>query len=207
MSVNLIVVDDFYSDPFRVRKVAIGAQYKDVRNLNYPGLQSVRTFSSDSIKEAFRALVGKKICVDEKMLTFGRFRVMSEGKDTRLKIHADGGADWTGVIYLNLPNQCRGGTAFYRHKETGLEGPPSAAKAAALGFDNSDSLGKSLIERDSLNSDSWNQTMYVAMRFNRLVLFRGSEMFHSHTCSWGSRIEDSRLTQNFFFLEAPTVPR
>ena len=25
-----------------------------------------------------------------------------------------------GVVYLNLPEQCRGGTAFYRHRATGI---------------------------------------------------------------------------------------
>jgi hypothetical protein len=46
---------------------------------------------------------------------------------------------WTGVLYLNLPEQCRGGTGFYRHRKTGLTkaffrgdrfAPPRAGRSA-----------------------------------------------------------------------------
>jgi len=196
---SLIVVDDFYGAPLKVRDAALRAEFDDVRSLNYPGSQSVRTFASSAVKGAFEKLVGQALDIDESKLTFGRFRVMTSGPDTRLKIHADGGADWTGLVYLNLPTQCKGGTSFYRHKATALEGPPTDADAERLGYKSAMELETDLIAEDSLDSSAWVQTMFVGMRFNRLILFRGSRLFHSHTCSWGGNLQDGRLTQNFFF--------
>ncbi len=33
-------------------------------------------------------------------------------------------ARWVGVLYLNLPEQCRGGTAFYRHRPSDQDRAP-----------------------------------------------------------------------------------
>ncbi len=194
---NLIVVDDFYREPSLVREQALRCAYSDVRSLNYPGFQSDSCFPADAIKKAFTRFIDEDLSMDERSSTFGRFRLMYANTGSRLKIHTDSQSDWTGLIYLNLPDQCRGGTAFYRHRATGLTGLPSEDEARRLGKLLQD-IETQTVENDTQNLEAWDVIMFVAMRFNRLVLFRGNQ-FHSHTCSWGDSPESGRLTQNFFF--------
>jgi hypothetical protein len=191
---TLIVHDDFYRDADKVRAVALQSEYSDVRNLNYPGFQSVKCFSSERLIEKFSELIGEKIDSRPDELTFGRFRVMLATSNSRLKVHVDEGVGWSGLIYLNPDHQCSGGTAFYRHRRTGLYAPPPVTSG-------SETLAneRCALERDSLDQNAWDRVMFVAMKFNRLILFRGSRLFHSHTHGFGNANESGRLTQNFFF--------
>lgn len=199
---NVIVFDDFYADPFAIRKIALEAEYRDVRNLNYPGYQTVHSFTSKAVRQKFEEILGKPLDISHEDVTFGKFRIMLKESKSRLNVHLDGGFDWTGVLYLNLPRDCEGGTAFYRHKETGLEGAVQGEALAKFGCKTWDELETNIIERDTLRPDAWDETMFVGMKFNRLVLFRGGKHFHCHTHSFGTSKADGRMTQNFFFNEA-----
>lgn len=198
---NVIVIDDFYQNPEAVRKLALNADYKDVTQLNYPGFQSVKSYSSAALVEKFEKILRRSLDANPVQSTFGKFRIMLRETGSRLKVHLDGGCDWTGVLYLNLPEDCQGGTAFYRHRRTGLEGRVPMGRVRSLGFQDWDSLERSIIEPDTLDATAWEQTMYIGMKFNRLVLFKGNELFHCHTHSFGSNKGDGRMTQNFFFNE------
>jgi hypothetical protein len=199
---NIVVIDNFYKNPEAVRKLALSAEYKDVTKLNYPGFQSIKTYSSESIVNQFSEVLGREVSVDPARHTFGKFRIMLKETGSQLKVHLDGLSDWTGVLYLNPSESCEGGTAFYRHRATGLDGRVSEEKTRSFGHDKWETLEKSIIEPDTLNSSAWEEMMFVAMKFNRLVLFRGGEFFHCHTHSFGHDIIDGRMTQNFFFNEA-----
>ncbi|HEY1078975.1 MAG TPA: DUF6445 family protein [Bdellovibrio sp.] len=199
---NVIVIDDFYQNPDAVRDLALSAEYKDVTQLNYPGYQSIKAYSSDALTSKFADILGRRLDIDPAKHTFGKFRIMLKETGSRLKVHLDGFSDWTGVLYLNPEKSCEGGTAFYRHRATGLDGRVSIDKVNQLGFDSWNSLEKSIIEPDTMRMEAWEEQMYVAMKFNRLVLFKGNEMFHCHTHSFGLGKLDGRMTQNFFFNEA-----
>jgi hypothetical protein len=198
---KLYVVDNFYKDSGAVRSLALNVHYQDVTKLNYPGEQSIHAYVSKGIKEKFEAILGSEIVIDEERLTFGKFRVMTDDDRSWLKVHVDGIADWSGVIYLNNDDQRQGGTAFYKHRETGLVGPPSKEQICKLGFKNYDEFEEQIIGKDTLDVEKWEQVMFVGMRFGRLVLFKGNELFHAHTHAFGRDIQDGRLTQNFFFNE------
>jgi hypothetical protein len=201
---QVLVIDDFYQNPDAVRALALNADYKDVTQLNYPGFQSLKTYSSQVLVQKFENLLGRRLAVDPAEKTFGKFRIMLKETGSRLKVHLDGLSDWTGVLYLNPPETCEGGTAFYRHRKTGLEGPASQEKIKELGFANWASLERSIIEPDTLDASAWEETMFVGMKYNRLLLFKGNELFHCHTHSFGTGKTDGRMTQNFFFNEAHT---
>jgi hypothetical protein len=175
----------------------LDSAYSDVRAMNYPGLQSNSCYPASAIKNAFERITGEGLVMDEGSSTFGRFRLMYSNTASRLTIHTDSQSDWTGLIYLNTPEQCKGGTAFYRHKATGLRGLPSTGDALRNG-ELLEDLEARTVGRDTQNLHAWDVVMFVAMRFNRLILFRGYQ-FHSHTCAWGDSPTTGRLTQNFFF--------
>lgn len=202
---RLIIVDNFYSDPEAVRRLALSAEYKDVTQLNYPGYQSLKTYNSESLQKKFTDILRRNLDVDPSRHTFGKFRIMLKETGSRLKVHLDGLSDWTGLIYLNTPDSCEGGTAFYRHRPTGLDGKISKEKTQELGYDCWEDLERSIIEPDTLRPEAWEETMFVGMKFNRLVLFKGNELFHCHTHSFGQNKSDGRMTQNFFFNESEAV--
>lgn len=194
---SLVIVDDFFKDPMLVRNLALETSYQDVTKLNYPGLQSDMAFYNQDIIKRFEKLLNDEIDPKVESLTFGKFRFMTRESGSRIKIHVDGLAEWTGLIYLNTPDQCEGGTAFYRHIDTGLEGPPRPDQMKKFGFESVLDFEQRIIAEQSLDLSRWEETTFVGMRFNRLVLFRGNELFHCHTHGFGNTNENARLTQNF----------
>ncbi|MBC7740994.1 MAG: 2OG-Fe(II) oxygenase [Bdellovibrionaceae bacterium] len=194
---NIIVIDHFYKDPEKIRSLALEASYKDVTQLNYPGFQSHHNYCSSDVIKKIELAINSPICSTSLSQTFGKFRIMLKETGSKLKVHLDGHSDWTGVLYLNPDSACQGGTGFYTHKKTGLDGPT---------FDSDwQQIEQEVIELDSLKPEAWVESSYVAMKFNRLVLFRGNQLFHCHTKSFGNNLSDARLTQNFFFNEAKNV--
>lgn len=121
------------------------------------------------------------------------YRSGHEKTDLHTNIHADNPiARWAFVYYMNLPEQCRGGTAFYTLKETGWDEMPSQAQL--------DAIGKDIEWMRSKWSDpeQWNLNSIAGMKFNRLIMYPTS-YFHSRypTKGWGpeSNPADARLVQ------------
>lgn len=50
-------------------------------------------------------------------------------------------------------------------------------------------------------ADAWEKLDEFPMRFNRLILLRGSRLFHRASAGFGSRPDNGCLTQRFFFNE------
>jgi len=129
-----------------------------------------------------------------------------------------------GVIYLNLPHQCAGGTAFFRHRSTGVpdwrvrsrEAVHASVIEAALrmGFGaiyrqgleggrwrDYDVLRRMIFEETpqvrnfiSTGSRFWEEIDAVDMSWNRLVCFPG---FVFHTSRYDPEdLRDGRLIQN-----------
>lgn len=129
------------------------------------------------------------------------FRNGHEETDLHTNIHADNPiAQWAGVYYLNLPEQCKGGTAFYTLKETGWDMMPTQKML--------DDVGKDIDWMRSKWSDEsqWNLNTIAGMKFNRMI-FYPTVMFHSRypLKGWGPRDkpEESRLVHVCFFNILP----
>jgi hypothetical protein len=100
------------------------------------------------------------------------FRATNVGME-RAYIHSDREAGaHTCVAYLSQHDE-PSGTAFFRHKRTGLERMPSFAEMAETGV--LDELKADMVSRDP---DRWEQTDYVAGKFNRALIF-DAPLFHS----------------------------
>ena len=114
-------------------------------------------------------------------------------------MHVDGNCYWSGIVYLSLPEDCRGGTEFYRHKELGTDRAPIYdSEVVQYGARSCARFTQELIERDSNDPSKWEHVMTVPMRFNRCVLFR-PWFWHTPGKSFGDRKENARLIQMFFF--------
>jgi hypothetical protein len=202
---DIIVIDDFYENPLAVRNLALKAKYYPPQTLspNYAGMESCRCYYSGALIEKFEEIVGNKIEVDLGKNVFGRFRSSAESCPRSTLVHIDD-AEWSAVVYLSLDKDCQGGTAFYKHKETALWGPPDAECLKKLGLCSVGEFEEKVVRKDSLDESKWERDVFVAMKFNRLLLFRGSQRFHGYPLFNGS-LEKARLTQLFFFNTIPSL--
>lgn len=194
---KIIVVDNFYKDPHAVRNFALSLEYESKSVKNYPGFQSCLPVVSASLSSKLESLLSAKINKDVSHKQMGYFRYITKNGCSRLHVHTDM-VDWTGVIYLSPDPDPKAGTVFYQHKRTKLYGPPTNEEMLKMGFVNFEDYEDKIIEIDTLDRDAWDVAMQVENKFNRIVLFRSSELFHSHSESFGADLVSSRLTQNFF---------
>lgn len=195
-----IIIDNFYSDPDVIRQFALEEKYASVAKLNYPGYQSHKVFHSESIQKAFEKAIGKEIIVDTDRFTFGGFRLITEETGKMPKVHADS-IDWAGLIFLSKDAPLDAGVGIYRHKETGLIGPPTDAEARSLGYEDAAEFERELVYRDQADLSKWEIIFQVEPLYNRLVLFKGRELYHAPIKGFGTTPEDCRITHNFFFME------
>lgn len=191
---NLIVIDNFYSQPDTVRNLALSAEYLTLENLG-TGRKSVETkrcYYSQSVVEKIEQALGFKIKVDPRKASFGAFAksLPQNAATSEGVIHTDA-TEWVGVLYLNPEGPCSSGTTLFEHKSTGLcEKPHDVALAAQL-------------EVDGKNRDLWKASVKVGFKYNRLVLFKAGSLYHATESFFGNTNEEARLTQLFFFNEEP----
>lgn len=191
---SLAVIDDFYPNPHGIRQTALSCDYPEVTGVRtYPGCNSAQQFLLPGINDAVSRVLGEPLVGDpDPKSTHGRFRITHAGDKCRYLVHVDPTAvNWVGVIYLNEPGQCQGGTAFYRHK--GLNSDRTPLSEAELRAYGPASVGE-LLQQDGNNPDIWEHLMTVPMRFNRLIIYR-PWMWHSAGAAFGGCRESGRLIQ------------
>lgn len=183
MKGSIIVVDDFYYNPDKVREYALSLPF-DV-NGNYPGVRTKNQINDDT-KQAIQDIlwpiagnVTNWLDQDGEGYT-GAFQVCTVLEQTW--IHQDDFNNWAGVLYLspNAPSDC--GTSFYKHKDTGA-------------FDSSE-VGDAL-DSDGGDYSKWEEVDKISNKYNRLILFR-ADQFHASTNHFGNNLHSGRLTQVFF---------
>jgi hypothetical protein len=198
MEGKIIVLDSFFAEPDLVREFALKQEYENERVPNYPGFQSVERFLSKVVIAKLEAAIGARIDLETCAGSMGYFRYILANGRSRLKVHTDL-YDWTVVIYLSPYCPAQLGTTFYRHLRTGLYGPPCPSVYDEFGFKDFQDYEKKVVEADTLNEKAWEIAGSVENRYNRCLIFKASELFHSHTGGHGTHKHDARLTQNFFF--------
>lgn len=191
MQTNFIVTDDFYQDPIGVREFALSQDF-GVKG-NYPG-QRTKTFHDwPGLKDTIQGIVknaGGNITWWETEYT-SCFQYTT--KNDSSWIHPDHTTNWAGVCYLTPDAPIGGGTALFRHKETGALRPPRMED----GSYDEEWLNKH-VWPNSRDFSKWDMHAMVGNVFNRLVLYRG-DMFHTSLDYFGNDKYDGRLFQTFFF--------
>jgi len=195
---SLIIADDVYTDPEGVRAAALRLSYAAPENgANYAGRNSSAKLLMDDTDRMLSWVAGEPLKGAEDR-AHGALRLTLAGDRGRYRVHVDVGVEWSGVLYLNRPEQCQGGTIFYRHHATGTErAPVSAEELARCRFATAQQALDRILGEDSNDETKWDQLTTVPMRFNRLVLFR-PWLWHSGTAGFGDSPETGRLVQLFF---------
>ena len=115
------------------------------------------------------------------------------------KVHADRNR-WSAIVYLSRPEDCEGGTAWYRHRVSGNSRETADWMTKIFGH----LAGRPRAEivdamlATSRDLSQWIEVQYVPMVYNRCVLFLAEE-FHAVVSPFGDRPEDGRLVQSFEF--------
>lgn len=176
----------FYAERRRVQALEAKFDPVDAGGLVFPGISLLQT--NDVHSMPFSNTRNKKV------QEF--FRLTLEDSNLPTFVHNDTAmATTTGILYLNQKRQCAGGTAFWKHRETGLIAHPTPEQLDALG-------GTAFLQQlvaDGLDESKWEQIGLVEMEWNRLLLF-DSALFHSPypRKGWGTTVEDGRLIQVYF---------
>ncbi|MFM5917694.1 MAG: DUF6445 family protein [Novosphingobium sp.] len=198
---SLIVVDGFLADPLLARQQALALDYDPgFKQGNYPGLQSTAPLVIPGLEEAVSKIAGISLKAQEGTI-HGHCRITLAGDQGRSGVHIDPCA-YSGILYLSLPQHCRGGTDFFRHKRTGLDRVPDRREdMLAAGYSDINLLIEDVVNRDTLKRGAWDKLMTLPMRFNRLVLFSPWQ-FHNSASGFGTGPANGRLVQTLFFAAA-----
>lgn len=201
MPTSLIIVDDFLDNAHELREAALRLTYPDLQGA-FPGRNSLERINLDRLVPRVSHLVGEPLGLLTPPQSHAKCRITLAADQGRAKVHIDQ-AYWSGILYLSRPEDCRGGTDFFRHRRTGTERAPlDERELQAMGFETMEQMHREIIERDSSDDSQWERTMQVPMRFNRLVLLR-PWLWHTAGEGFGDSLENGRLVYLMFFASAP----
>lgn len=172
MTPGIRIFDDFAPDPERVRHSALRAGFGtwrprqgDIGAAFYQGV----SFWGDhaALFRALHARIGQ--IIPSSMF----FRITNPSMERAL-IHSDREyGDHTAIVYLSEPSlQAESGTAFYRHRATGMTDMPPLDE---LMHDPSffESLRQQMLDADD---EDWEMYHFVAARYNRCVVFEAPKI-------------------------------
>jgi len=204
MPTSLIVVDDFLENAADVRQAALRLTYPDQAGA-FPGRNSLERINLSGVVERVSHLVGEPLALMQPPQSHAKCRITLAADTSHARVHIDP-SHWSGILYLSRPEDCRGGTEFFRHRRTGPDHAPlNEVELAQTGYSSMREMHHEIIEKDSLDESKWEMTMRVPMRFNRLVLLR-PWLWHTAGAGFGDRIENGRLVYLMFFAAAFAAP-
>lgn len=198
MKNTLSVFDNFSPELASIRESVIktgfgtetgpdGLEYTGICPLDCPQLV-------DGISAAIGAKIIPRLSV---------FRLNLQGEKPHSWIHSDDiCAQYASVLYMNLPGQCQGGTAFWKHTGIGIDAMPNEAEVTACGY--SIKWFCDMMQKEWNDLTYWEQSGFVGMKWNRLLTYPTS-MFHSRYPfePFGTTPEDGRLIWVCFYDIAP----
>ncbi|MFC3194038.1 DUF6445 family protein [Marinicella sediminis] len=201
MPTSLIVVDDFLDDPYALRNAALNLSYPEVQG-PYPGRNSKERINIEGLHNEVSRLVGEPLMPMSHNQAHGKCRIALASDVGTAKVHVDG-SHWSGILYLSEPEDCRGGTEFFRHIESDSERAPFSDQEAMekYGAPSAKQWVADVLEKDSTDDAKWEMTMRVPMRFNRLILLR-PWLWHTAGENFGKQPENGRLVYLMFFASA-----
>ncbi len=195
-----IIVDDFYSNPDKLVESALDSIKKEkLPRGTYAGVMTTNSYLGESLRDVFQKLTMEP-SIDASTNACGRVRFTLPEDPFNFHIHYDVDLQtkWAGVVYLSKDHpEGIEGTAFWKHKRTGLEIAPNSPETfAKYGWSDFIDL-RTFLETEGLDESLWEKTLSIPYKYNRLVLFR-PWLLHSPGPAFGNTIENSRKVQTIF---------
>jgi len=198
MQTSIMVVDDFIGNAEGLRQRALQLDYPRQQG-QFPGRNSKQRLEIPQLSEAVSHLVGERLVPAPPPQSHAKCRITLGSDEGLGRVHIDV-SDWSGILYLSRPEDCRGGTDFFRHKRTGTDRfPVTPDELAATGFASFEEAHRVLVDEEGTKDQEWEPVMTVPMRFNRLLLLR-PWLWHTAGPGFGQTLEDGRLVYLMFFV-------
>ncbi len=200
MRTTLLIVDDFIDNATGLREAALRLTYPPLQGA-FPGRNSLERITIEGLAEEVSRLVHEPLEPMQPLQSHAKCRLTLAGDQGKAKVHIDN-SHWSGILYLSRPEDCRGGTDFFRHLRTDSDrAPADHDELAARGYASFEEMHREIIEKDSVDDSKWERTMQVPMRFNRLILLR-PWLWHTAGPGFGDGPENGRLVYLMFFRSA-----
>lgn len=195
---SIIVVDDFLENAQVLRDAALKLDYPKIEERGFPGANSARRLLVEGVDEQVSRILGEPVKPIEPMQSHGRCRLTLEGDVGMADIHVDQ-SYWSGILYLNRPEDCQGGTDFFRHIPTNSDRVAmNDDELKQMGYSSHQEMHREIISKQGKDRSKWEHIMRVPMRFNRLVLLR-PWLWHSAGPGFGQKVDNGRLVYLMFF--------
>ena len=194
MKYKILVIDDFYDDPESIRDRALKDSFID--GGTYPGKDTMNDNFTPEMVTKFASIVGGPI---QPAYNTGNFRLSVEGNSAVRHIHFDAGT-YVANVCLTHDEDCKGGLALWRHKETGIESilineTYLVAKTGMTGLQ----VEQEIVLAQGQDESKFEQVSLIPYKFNRLVIICGNQLHSPWPQGFGDGPENGRLTQHFFF--------
>lgn len=187
-------LDDFLPDPLAYRAEAVQEKFYDIRGPDGELYKNINVRPSHE----FDALISERLGRPAKA-GYSLLRVNFDGEMPNNAVHSDNSYDqFAAVLYLNPPEQCKGGTAFWRYKKYGWTHWPTDEQVRRTCRKSSKVMRE--LHESYNNLDAWEQVHLAEMKFNRMILYP-TTAFHSRWpwAAWGKTMNDARLIWVSFF--------
>jgi len=200
MQTSIMIVDDFIGNAQGLRQRALELDYPPQQG-QFPGRNSQQKLEIPRLSDAVSHLVGERVVPAPPPQSHAKCRLTLGADEGLGRVHIDV-SYWSGILYLSRPEDCQGGTEFFRHRRTGSDRfPLTSEQLAEAGFSSFEEAHEVMIDQEGTQADAWEHIMTVPMRFNRLVLLR-PWLWHTAGPGFGDRPENGRLVYLMFFVQA-----
>lgn len=187
---EILQFDNFAADALAVRDAVITGGFSTEQGPDGDLYTGISRYPVPQWYERIAELIGKPI-----IPRLSCFRLNLKGELPHSWIHSDDiCAKFASVLYLNLPEQCAGGTAFWKHKELEIDRLP--AKEELKDWE----TFYLMIEQEWKDLAPWEQAGLEEMKFNRFITYPTS-LFHSRFPfeGFGTGPSDGRLIWICFY--------
>lgn len=201
MQNTMLIVDDFLDNAVGLRQAALRLTYPRQEGGAFPGRNSLERINIEGLEAQVSRLLNEPLVPMSPPESHAKCRLTLAGDKGKGKVHIDP-SHWSGILYLSRPEDCVGGTDFFRHIRTDSDRAPiSREELAAHGYSSLEQMNQDIVQKDGLDDSKWELAMRVPMRFNRLVLLR-PWLWHTAGPGFGDRPENGRLVYLLFFQSA-----
>lgn len=191
---EILRFDEFADDADEVRVAVINGVFETKQGPDGALYTGISTYPVNHWYDLIAKHIGHKI-----VPRLSCFRLNLAGELPHSWVHSDDiCAKYASVLYLNRAEQAFGGTAFWKHKNLGINRMPSDQELVHHGVDVPEFHRN--MTRDWKSLQLWKMERFVGMQFNRFVTYPTS-LFHSRYPfeAFGHGPSDGRLIWICFY--------
>jgi hypothetical protein len=186
--------DDFAPDAEAVREAVIAGDFASHTGPDGAIYTGISGYSVPQWYDLISKVVGRPITP-----RLSCFRLNLKGELPHSWVHSDDiCAEFASVLYLNSPEQCSGGTAFWKHTGLNVDRLPSEEQILARGM--LPTWFHRMMTQEWKDLTFWEQTQFVEMKWNRFITYPTC-FFHSRYPfeAFGKGPQDGRLIWICFY--------